>query len=353
MSAWITPALAAVFWAGLLLQPLVGRFADPWAWLGRRALLLVAVAIAPERRIEGVARAGGADRPLLAIRERWRRRPRRAPAGLALSAGRPRGGAAARGRLGERARAPGPGRAGRAHLGFGHRRGVAPRRPLDRARSVVGGARRPLGPMGRGRGERSRNRLVVGTRRAPEPSAEIASGSPGSCGRSTTEASRCSCSGVASRRSSRSTRSSGSARGLRAGSMGPVVPLRRRPLDRVVPASPRSRPADGARARGRLEARPRPRTRFPRDRPRTCSWSRGQRRDGARPDRGARGGAPTVALAAVRPRAGTVAFFVVLTGAEPSVMRAGVMAGLALTGILLGRPRSTGRSLPVPSSCCS
>jgi competence protein ComEC len=37
---------------------------------------------------------------------------------------------------------------------------------------------------------------------------------------------------------------------------------------------------------------------------------------------------------------GTVAFFVVLTGAEPSVMRAGVMAGLTLFGILLGRPRS-------------
>jgi competence protein ComEC len=37
---------------------------------------------------------------------------------------------------------------------------------------------------------------------------------------------------------------------------------------------------------------------------------------------------------------GTTAFFVVLTGAEPSVMRAGVMAGLALVGVLLGRPRS-------------
>jgi competence protein ComEC len=37
---------------------------------------------------------------------------------------------------------------------------------------------------------------------------------------------------------------------------------------------------------------------------------------------------------------GTVVFFVVLTGAEPSVLRAGVMAGLALTGTLLGRPRS-------------
>ena len=37
----------------------------------------------------------------------------------------------------------------------------------------------------------------------------------------------------------------------------------------------------------------------------------------------------------------TVVFFVVLTGAEPSVLRAGVMAGFALVGTLLGRPRST------------
>ncbi|MFM7718136.1 MAG: DNA internalization-related competence protein ComEC/Rec2 [Actinomycetota bacterium] len=35
----------------------------------------------------------------------------------------------------------------------------------------------------------------------------------------------------------------------------------------------------------------------------------------------------------------TVAFFVVLTGGEPSVLRAGVMAGIALVGVLLGRPR--------------
>ena len=35
----------------------------------------------------------------------------------------------------------------------------------------------------------------------------------------------------------------------------------------------------------------------------------------------------------------TVAFFVVLTGGEPSVLRAGVMAGLALVGALLGRTR--------------
>ncbi|MGQ0668495.1 MAG: DNA internalization-related competence protein ComEC/Rec2, partial [Actinomycetota bacterium] len=42
---------------------------------------------------------------------------------------------------------------------------------------------------------------------------------------------------------------------------------------------------------------------------------------------------------------GTVVFFVVLTGAEPSVMRAGVMAGLTLLGVFLGRPRATGAIL--------
>ncbi len=42
---------------------------------------------------------------------------------------------------------------------------------------------------------------------------------------------------------------------------------------------------------------------------------------------------------------GTVAFFTVLTGAEPSVLRAGMMAGLALVGVLLGRPRTTGSIL--------
>src|SRR5439155_21781906 len=36
-----------------------------------------------------------------------------------------------------------------------------------------------------------------------------------------------------------------------------------------------------------------------------------------------------------------VLFFVVLTGGEPSVMRAGVMAWLVLLAALLGRPRST------------
>ena len=42
---------------------------------------------------------------------------------------------------------------------------------------------------------------------------------------------------------------------------------------------------------------------------------------------------------------GVVVFFVVLTGAEPSVMRAGVMAALTLVGVLMGRPRSTGSIL--------
>jgi competence protein ComEC len=38
---------------------------------------------------------------------------------------------------------------------------------------------------------------------------------------------------------------------------------------------------------------------------------------------------------------GAVAFFTILTGAEPSVLRAGVMASLALVGVLAGRPRTT------------
>ena len=42
---------------------------------------------------------------------------------------------------------------------------------------------------------------------------------------------------------------------------------------------------------------------------------------------------------------GTVSFFVVVTGAEPSVMRAGVMATLALLGASLGRSRSTASML--------
>jgi competence protein ComEC len=38
----------------------------------------------------------------------------------------------------------------------------------------------------------------------------------------------------------------------------------------------------------------------------------------------------------------TVLLFVVLTGAEPSVLRAGTMATLSLLGVLLGKPRATG-----------
>jgi competence protein ComEC len=40
-----------------------------------------------------------------------------------------------------------------------------------------------------------------------------------------------------------------------------------------------------------------------------------------------------------------VVFFVVLTGGEPSVMRAGVMATIALVGTLMGRPRDAGSVL--------
>jgi competence protein ComEC len=42
---------------------------------------------------------------------------------------------------------------------------------------------------------------------------------------------------------------------------------------------------------------------------------------------------------------GTVVFFTVLTGGEPSVLRAGVMATLTLLGLVLGRPRSAGSVL--------
>ncbi|MGE5227151.1 MAG: ComEC/Rec2 family competence protein, partial [Planctomycetaceae bacterium] len=39
---------------------------------------------------------------------------------------------------------------------------------------------------------------------------------------------------------------------------------------------------------------------------------------------------------------GVVVLFVVLTGAEPSVLRAGAMATMSLLGVLLGKPRATG-----------
>jgi competence protein ComEC len=43
--------------------------------------------------------------------------------------------------------------------------------------------------------------------------------------------------------------------------------------------------------------------------------------------------------------AGTVVLFVLLTGAEPSVLRAGVMAVVTLAGVLAGRPRSSATAL--------
>ena len=47
---------------------------------------------------------------------------------------------------------------------------------------------------------------------------------------------------------------------------------------------------------------------------------------------------------------GAVAFFTVLTGAEPSVLRAGVMACLALVGVLRAGLARRPRSSPPPSS---
>src|SRR4029077_257814 len=61
VSAWITPALAAVFWAGLLVQPHVGELVDPWVWLSAGGGLLgAALALAPGRAEGGRAldRAG-------------------------------------------------------------------------------------------------------------------------------------------------------------------------------------------------------------------------------------------------------------------------------------------------------
>jgi hypothetical protein len=51
VSAWVTPALAAALWTGLLAQPRIGSFGDPWVWLlGGALLLAAAVAGAPRER---------------------------------------------------------------------------------------------------------------------------------------------------------------------------------------------------------------------------------------------------------------------------------------------------------------
>ena len=54
MSAWVTPALAAALWAGLLAQPRIGRLAEAWVWLFVGALLLVAA-------VAGAPREPGGD----------------------------------------------------------------------------------------------------------------------------------------------------------------------------------------------------------------------------------------------------------------------------------------------------
>ncbi|HEY3265032.1 MAG TPA: hypothetical protein VGK12_07735, partial [Actinomycetota bacterium] len=90
MSAWITPALAAVFWASLLAQPRLGDVVDPWVWLSAGGGLLgAALALAPQPA-EGTGsleRAGLLERdPRAAVAPATTRydRPAWLPLGLAL-----------------------------------------------------------------------------------------------------------------------------------------------------------------------------------------------------------------------------------------------------------------------------
>jgi drug/metabolite transporter (DMT)-like permease len=65
VSAWITPALAAVFWAGLLAQPLIGDVVDPWIWLSAGGGLLgaaLALAAGPAEDTGSLERAGLVER---------------------------------------------------------------------------------------------------------------------------------------------------------------------------------------------------------------------------------------------------------------------------------------------------
>ena len=207
-------------------------------------------------------------------------------------------------RVGERARASGAGRGARADLGAGHRRGVAPCRSVGRARSMVRGARRPFGPLGGRRRGRPRDRLALGPRRA---AGRRSGRSPPGLGLGASRRGpglRVVPAPSWDRRGARGRRGrTRRTRGVRAGPVGAVVPGARRPFDRVLVPAARGRAADGARARRRLSARSGPRTRLPRDR--ALAPARrlgGERRDGARPDRGARGRPAMVPVAAVRAR---------------------------------------------------
>ena len=54
MSAWITPALAAVFWAGLLTQPWIADVVDPWVWLVAGGGLLGAALVLAAKPAQGM-----------------------------------------------------------------------------------------------------------------------------------------------------------------------------------------------------------------------------------------------------------------------------------------------------------
>src|SRR6185503_8819660 len=85
VSAWITPALAAVFWVGLLVQPRVGELVDPWVLLATGGGLLgAALALASLERAGFVATAAGDPRAAVAPEPIRRDRAVWAPLPLAL-----------------------------------------------------------------------------------------------------------------------------------------------------------------------------------------------------------------------------------------------------------------------------
>ena len=352
MSAWITPALAAVFWAGLLVQPHVGELVDPWVWLSAGGGLLgAALALAPGRaEAEHVARASRARR------DRGRRSPGRAS--------RRR-----RSERTERSWAPLPlALAGSLLLAIGWG-SVHEHRVLDAVLARISG------PV-----------TVEGSLRV-DPSVELDRWSAVLDVRSVRWDE-----GAASVREtvwlSGRDEPPDAVRGDRLRVSGSVRPvddagfasfLLRRGIagelevdeaERLGPAA--FAPVRWAQSFRALAGRSIESSFPPREAGLLMGLALG---DDSRLDPGLERDfratglshllvvsgenvamvlAPIVALGAALgwsrwPRfalgLGTVAFFVVLTGAEPSVMRAGVMAGLALIGVLLGRPRSTGSIL--------
>ena len=348
MNAWITPALAAVFWAGLLLQPLIGRYAGPWAWLsGSGALLLAAVAIAPERRVEG----GSLERAGLIARAA--RDPRAAVAPPPTRARRPAWLCLLAALVGTLLLAVGWGSV------HEHRVRDALVARISGSVTVEGSLR--VDPST----EHDRWSAVLDVRsvRWDEGAASVRE-TVWLSGRDeaprAVRGDRVRVSGFV-----RSVDDEGFATFLLR--RGIAAELEVDQVERLGPAA--FAPVRWAQSFRSVVGRSIGSSLPPREAGLLMGLALG---DDSRLDpvleRDFRatglshllvvsGGnvamvlAPIVALgAALRlsrwPRfalgLGTVAFFVVLTGAEPSVMRAGVMAGLALTGILLGRPRSTG-----------